>query len=98
MKHLGGGWLPRVTLHLFVVPHFNFVDTANRAVARFSVTGGQYRECRRHEPCREFWGYLTPENFQIWGFRNAIFSTCHEMSPKKRPRLMKIANTASSYN
>ena len=36
-----GGWLaPRVIFHLFVVPHFNFVDTANRAVARFFVTGG----------------------------------------------------------
>ena len=45
MKHLGGGWPPRVILYLFVVPHFNFVDTANRAVARFFVTGGQYREC-----------------------------------------------------
>ena len=36
-----GGWLaPRVIFHLFVVPHFNFVDTVNRAVARFFVTGG----------------------------------------------------------
>ena len=36
-----GGWLaPRVIFHLFAVPHFNFVDTANRAVARFFVTGG----------------------------------------------------------
>ena len=36
-----GGWLaPRVIFRLFVVPHFNFVDTANRAVARFFVTGG----------------------------------------------------------
>ena len=86
MKHLGGSWPPRVILHLFVVPHFNFVDTANRAVAGFFETGGQYREYRRHEPCREF-----------WGFRNAIFSTCHEICPKKQPRLMKIAETASSY-
>ena len=36
-----GGWLaPRVIFRLFVVPHFNFVDTANRAVARFFVTRG----------------------------------------------------------
>ena len=34
------GWLAsRVIFHLFVVPHFNFVGTANRAVARFFVTG-----------------------------------------------------------
>ena len=48
-----------------------------RAVARFFVTGGHYRECRRHEPCRGgVWGYPPPENCQIWRLRNAIFSTC----------------------
>ena len=48
-----------------------------RAVARFFVTGGHYRECRRHEPCRGgVWGYPPPENCQIWRLRNALFSTC----------------------
>ena len=31
---------------------FDVVATVVRAVARFFVTGGHYRECRRHKPCR----------------------------------------------
>ena len=31
---------------------FDVVAIVVGAVARFFVTGGHYRECRRHEPCR----------------------------------------------
>ena len=58
-----------------------------RDVTRFFVTGaggwGHYRECRRHEPCKGVWGYPRPENVQVWRFRNAIFSNCHEICLRK---------------
>ena len=46
----------------------------NRAETRVFVTGAHYRERRRHE---------TPEKFQVWRLRNAIFSTCHLICLRK---------------
>ena len=46
----------------------------NRAETRVFVTGAHYRERRRHE---------TPETFQVWRLRNAIFSTCHLICLRK---------------
>ena len=55
----------------------------NRAETRVFVTGAHYRERRRHEPCRGVSGCPPPEKFQVWGPRNAIFSTCHEICLRK---------------
>ena len=67
---------------------FNFGKQRYRAVSRFFVTVGHYRECRRYEPSRGVWGYSRPESFQIWRLRNSFFSTFHEICLRKnRPQI-----------
>ena len=72
-----GGWLaPRVIFHLFVVPHFNFVDTANRAVARFFVTGGGGGHIARAEGTSrvESSGDIFPQKIFKFGGFETLFS------------------------
>ena len=71
-----GGWLaPRVIFHLFVVPHFNFVDTANRAVARFFVTGGGGNIASAEGTSRvESSGDIFPQKIFKFGGSETLFS------------------------
>ena len=77
----------------------NFGKQRYRAVSRFFVTVGHYRECRRYEPSRGVWGYSRPESFQIWRLRNSFFSTFHEICLRKnRPQIWKWQTILSHYN
>ena len=56
------------------------------------VTGRHYRDCRRHESCRGFWGYSPPPP----KFSNLEGPNCYfqyllwDMSPKNRPRISAL--------
>ena len=64
---------------------FDVVATVVRAVARFFVTGGHYRECRRHEPCRGGGlGVSSPRKFSNLEAPKCYFQ---HLSPKNRPRI-----------
>ena len=70
-----GGWLaPRVIFHLFVVPHFNFVDTANRAVARFFVTRGGNIASAEGTSRVESSGDIFPQKIFKFGGSETLFS------------------------
>ena len=70
-----GGWLaPRVIFHLFVVPHFNFVDAANRAVARFFVTRGGNIANAEGTSRVESSGDIFPQKIFKFGGSETLFS------------------------
>ena len=65
-----------------------------RAVARFFVTGGHYRECRRHKPCRGGGsGGILPQKIFKFGGSEMLFSA---LVSEKSTSNMKMANNCKS--
>ena len=73
---------------------FDVVAIVVGAVARFFVTGGHYRECRRHEPCRGGGsGGILPQKIVKFGGSEMLFSA---LVSEKSTSNMKMANNCKS--